>query len=90
MNTMERIISVARTHRGCYRRREPDVVPLLEDFNIPRAVRHIVSVPEDVDRLAFCYRRPDATARSWFEARMSAVKEFRDTPWESVERMIEA
>ena len=57
---------------------QPDVVPLLEDFNIPRAVRHIVSVPEDVDRLAFCYRPPDAAARSWFEARMSAVKEFRD------------
>jgi len=57
---------------------QPDVVPLIEDFNIPRAVRQIVSVPEDVERLAFCYRPPDAAARSWFEARMAKVKAFRD------------
>jgi len=58
---------------------QPDSVPLLEDFNIPRAVRHIVSAPEDVRRLSFCYRPPDAAARSWFSERMTAVKEFRDT-----------
>jgi len=57
---------------------QPDTVPLLEDFNIPRAVRQIVSAPEDVGRLSFCYRPPDAAARSLFAQRMSAVKEFRD------------
>ena len=57
---------------------QPDVVPLFEDFNLPRAVRQIVTVPEDVSRLAFCYRPPDDAARSWFAERMSGVKEFRD------------
>jgi hypothetical protein len=57
---------------------QPDVVPLLEDFNIPRAVRHVVTEPEDVGRLAFCYRPPDKAACSWFADRMSAVQEFRD------------
>ena len=58
---------------------QPETVPLLEDFNIPRAVRHIVSAPEDVGPLSFCYRPPDAAARSWFAQRMAAVKEFRDS-----------
>jgi hypothetical protein len=57
---------------------QPDGVPLLEDFNIPRAVRQLVAGPEDVAALSFCYRPPDAQARAWFEDRMSAVKEFRD------------
>jgi hypothetical protein len=57
---------------------QPDIVPLIEDFNIPRAVRQIVTDPEDVGRLAFCYRPPDAAARDWFTERMSAVKQFRD------------
>lgn len=57
---------------------QPEVVPLIEDFNIPRAIRQLVNAPEDVGRLSFCYRPPDAVARSWFAERMSAVKEFRD------------
>jgi L-fucose isomerase-like protein len=57
---------------------QPEVVPLLEDFNIPRAVRQLVSGPKDVGPLSFCYRAPDAQACSWFADRMSAVKEFRD------------
>ena len=56
---------------------QPESVPLFEDFNIPRAVRHIVSSPEDVARLAFCYRPPDAAARSWFSDRMAEVSAFR-------------
>jgi hypothetical protein len=57
---------------------QPPFVPLIEDFNIPRAERQIVSGAEDVARLAFCYRPPDAGARSWFDERMARVKEFRD------------
>lgn len=56
---------------------QPETVPLLEDFNIPRAVRHVVSSPEDVARVAFCYRPPDAAARSWFTERMDQVSRFR-------------
>jgi hypothetical protein len=57
---------------------QPAVVPLLEDFNIPRAVRQLVSAPADVGPLSFCYRPPDAAARSWFAERMKAVRDFRD------------
>jgi hypothetical protein len=56
---------------------QPDVVPLIEDFNIPRAERQLVSDPADVERLAFCYRPPDAAARGWFESRMKEVGAFR-------------
>jgi hypothetical protein len=57
---------------------QPDIVPLIEDFNIPRAVRHLVSTPQDVGPLSFCYRPPDAAARAWFSERMARVKTFRD------------
>ncbi len=57
---------------------QPETVPLIEDFNIPRAVHHVVSAPEDVARLSFCYRPPDASAREWFAQRMQRVEEFRN------------
>jgi hypothetical protein len=57
---------------------QPDHVPLLEDFNIPRAERQLVCLPGDVERLAFCYRPPNEAARAWFAARMAEVKAFRD------------
>jgi hypothetical protein len=57
---------------------QPDVVRLIEDFNIPRAVRHAVSEPADVERLAHCYRPPDARARAWFQERMARMAGFRD------------
>jgi hypothetical protein len=55
---------------------QPDAVPLIEDFNIPRAVRHVITEPGDVSRLSFCYRPPDAAARAWFSRRMQAVRPF--------------
>lgn len=55
---------------------QPGAVALIEDFNIPRAVRHVVTEPGDVARLAFCYRPPDAAARAWFSRRMRAVRAF--------------
>ncbi len=57
---------------------QPEVVPLIEDFNIPRAERQLVSSPEDVQRLACCYRPPDKAAQGWFAARMAEVKPFSD------------
>jgi hypothetical protein len=57
---------------------QPEEVPLLEDFNIPRAERQLVSVPADVAKLSFCYRPPDQAAKAWFAARMAEVKPFRD------------
>jgi hypothetical protein len=55
---------------------QPDHVPLIEDYNIPRAVEHIVNTPEHVARVRHLYQGPDAEARSWFEDRMRRVGQF--------------
>ena len=56
---------------------QPEVVPLIEDFNIPRAVHHVVTGPDDVPRLAHCYRPPDGAACGWFAERMKGMGAFR-------------
>jgi hypothetical protein len=57
---------------------QPDNVPLIEDFNIPRAVEHAVAIPADVDKVEYLYRPPDAAGRAWFADRMARVKAFAD------------
>jgi len=58
---------------------QPDYVPLIEDFNIPRAVRHIVEEPQDVEKLAYLYCVPGKAEESWFRERMEKVKTFADS-----------
>lgn len=53
---------------------QPDHVPLIEDFNIPRAVRHAVTGAADVEALRHLYLRPDAAAAARFRERMAAVR----------------
>lgn len=55
---------------------QPDHVPLIEDMNIPRGLKHIVSVPGDVDAMKHLYREPGEEAREWFLRRMEQVKAF--------------
>ena len=55
---------------------QPDCVPLIEDFNIPRAVRHLVSGPEDVSQIKWLYQGPDQEQREWLAARMQQVDKF--------------
>jgi hypothetical protein len=55
---------------------QADTVPLFEDYNIPRAVRHAVSGPADVPAIRYLYQAPDADARAWFAARMERVRAF--------------
>ena len=57
---------------------QPDHVPLFEDYNIPRGVRHAVSGPADVPIVRHLYKAPDARARDWFAERMKKVKGFAD------------
>jgi hypothetical protein len=52
---------------------QPGRVPLIEDFNIPRAVEHAVSSPADIAAIPYLYGPPDAAARQWFTARMAQV-----------------
>ena len=55
---------------------QPHGVHLIEDYNIPRGVRHVVSGPDDIPKLRHLYRPPDAAARRWFAERMARVREF--------------
>ncbi|NLE43795.1 MAG: hypothetical protein GX620_03645 [Chloroflexi bacterium] len=57
---------------------QPESVPLFEDYNIPRAVRHAVSRPEDVPIIRHLFQAPDAAAHDWFTERMTAVRAFAD------------
>jgi hypothetical protein len=55
---------------------QPDEVRLIEDFNIPRAVEHVVAGPEDIDRIAYLYQPPDEDGKAWFEDRMDRAADF--------------
>ena len=55
---------------------QPRSVPLIEDFNIPRAVEHAVSSPADVAAIPYLYGPPDEYWREWFGVRMQQVGTF--------------
>jgi len=55
---------------------QPDCVPLIEDFNIPRAVKHLVAAPEDVSKIKWLFQGPDGSQQAWFEERMRKVAGF--------------
>lgn len=55
---------------------QPDCVPLIEDFNIPRAVRHLVSAPKDVPKIRWLFQGPNQQQREWVAARMQQVGRF--------------
>ena len=57
---------------------QPAHVPLIEDFNIPRALEHAVSSPKDVAPLAYLYAPPGPEERNWFEKRMDMVQPFAE------------
>lgn len=57
---------------------QPDHVPLFEDYNIPRGIKHAVGGPADVPVVRHLYTPPDAAARMWFADRMERVKAFAD------------
>ena len=55
---------------------QPDHVPLFEDYNIPRAAEHPVSVPGHVAAVEYLYGGPDEQAERWFAGRMVHVERF--------------
>jgi len=55
---------------------QPDKVPLFEDFNIPRAVRHAVSGPEDIPKLRYLLQNPTAEQLRGYKERIKQVKKF--------------
>ncbi len=55
---------------------QPDKVPLFEDFNIPRAIRHAVSGPEDLPKLRYLLQNPTSEQLRGYKERMEQVKKF--------------
>jgi len=57
---------------------QPDYVPLIEDFNIPRGVEHAVSSPADIPKIRYLFCSPNDEAKTWFTERMQKVREFAE------------
>ena len=57
---------------------QPDCVPIIEDYNIPRAVQHAVSRAEDVAAVKHLFAPPNDEQKTWFDDRMKRVKAFAD------------
>lgn len=57
---------------------QPDHVPLLEDYNIPRGVEHAVGSAKDISKIKYLYMPPDDSGRNWFQKRMERVQQFAE------------
>ena len=57
---------------------QPGSVHLIEDYNIPRATRHLVAGQADVENVKYLYVAPDTNQKKWFLERMARVKQFSD------------
>ena len=55
---------------------QPDHVPLFEDYNIPRGVKHAVTGPDDLPKLRYLLREPTTDELSSYRERMTAVRRF--------------
>jgi hypothetical protein len=57
---------------------QPKKVPVIEDYNIPRATKHLVCKTLEIDKLKYLYCPPDAKQKKWFDQRMVSVKKFSE------------
>ena len=57
---------------------QPDCVPVIEDYNIPRAVKHIVTTAADVEAIRHVFAPPDDGQRRWFREQMAAIRTFAE------------
>lgn len=55
-----------------------DQVPLFEDYNIPRGVKHAVTDAADVERLAYLLRPPDDAQAATYREHVAALRRFAD------------
>jgi len=55
---------------------QPDHVPLFEDYNIPRGVRHAISSPDDIALLRYLLYEPTAAQAAAYRARLALVRRF--------------
>jgi len=55
---------------------QPEHVPLVEDMNIPRGVKHLVTGPEDLPKLRYILREPSPDQLAAYRERMKLVRRF--------------
>jgi uroporphyrinogen decarboxylase len=57
---------------------QPNVVKLIEDYNVPRAIKHLITESSEVDKAKYLFAPPIEEQKKWFAERMSKVKHFAD------------
>jgi hypothetical protein len=57
---------------------QPPDVPVIEDYNIPRAKKHLITDASEIDKLKYLYCPPDAGQEEWYHQRMASVRKFSD------------
>jgi hypothetical protein len=55
---------------------QPHNVPVIEDYNIPRAKKHLISEASEIDKLEYLYCPPDTGQRNWYDQRMASIRKF--------------
>ncbi len=55
---------------------QPDLVALLEDYNVARATKHAVTTPAEVSLVRHLFMAPDESQRWWFADRISQMRPF--------------
>ena len=59
---------------------QPSTVELIEDFNIPRGVKPLVSTAEDVRKLSHIFAPPGNAERNWYVSRMEKFELVSEAP----------
>ncbi len=57
---------------------QPRNVPLIEDFNIPRAIKHAVAGPDDLPKVRYLLADPNVELLANYRDRMKQVRAFAD------------
>ena len=55
---------------------QPLHVPVIEDYNIPRAKKHLISEISEIDKLKYLYCSPDESQKHWYYRRMELIRKF--------------
>ena len=76
IGTLNHIVRKTNEEQGSGWVIQPDYVPIFEDFNIPRGIRHAFSEPEDIEKLKYILCEPTKKQLADFRDRMSIIRKF--------------
>ena len=57
---------------------QPDCVPIIEDYNIPRAVQQPITKPEHIAAVGHLFAPPGDAEKQWFRDRLAAMVPFAE------------